>query len=74
MSQPNLESVRAPSILAKKPQMNVYMVMLIIALLSLLFACLFLYLEIREYGGWGAEKGKVSAMVQPWDQASSMWA
>jgi len=55
--------------------MDVYMVMLIVALLSLLLACVFLYLEIREYGGWGAEKGKVSAVVQPWEHASSsMWA
>lgn len=63
MSQPDLESVSAPSVLAKKPQMNVYTVMLIVALLSLMLACLFLYLEIREYGGFGAIKGRIGAIT-----------
>ena len=63
MSQPDLESASAPSVLTKKPQMTVYTVMLIVALLSLMFACLFLYLEIREYGGWGAIKGQISAIT-----------
>lgn len=65
MSQPNLESVSTPSILSKKPQLNVYTVMLIVSLVSLLLACLFLYLELREYGGWGAVKGRVSAVTAP---------
>ena len=65
MSQPDLESVSAPSVLAKKPQMTVYTVMLIVALLSLMLACLFLYLEIREYGGWGAYKGMTVSLTQP---------
>ena len=75
MSQPNLESVSAPSVLAKKPQLNVYTVMLIVALLSLMLACLFLWLEIREYGGWGSYKGRITSMTQPvGDCARSMWA
>ena len=75
MSQPNLESVSAPTVLVKKPQMNVYTVMLIVALLSLIFACLFLWLEINEYGGWGAVKGRVGAVTQPvFDVAQTMWA
>ena len=74
MSQPNLESVSVPSVLVKKPQMNVYTVMLIVALLSLMLACLFLWLEIREYGGWGAEKGRIGAATRPMlDFARSMW-
>lgn len=60
MSQPNLESVSTPSVLSKKPQLNVYTVMLIVSLVSLLMACLFLYLELREYGGWGAVKGRAA--------------
>jgi uncharacterized BrkB/YihY/UPF0761 family membrane protein len=47
MSQPNLESASIPTVLAKKPQLNVYTVMLIVALLSLIFACVFLWLEIK---------------------------
>jgi uncharacterized membrane protein len=48
--------------------------MLIVALLSLMLACLFLWLEIREYGGWGSYKGRISSMTQPVvDFARSMW-
>ncbi len=75
MSQPNLESVSTPSVLSKKPQLNVYTVMLIVALISLLLACLFLYLELREYGGWGAVKGRVSSVTAPViDTAVALWA
>lgn len=75
MSQPDLESVSVPSVLVKKPQMNVYTVMLIVALLSLMLACLFLYLEIREYGGWGAIKGRIGAVTAPaLDAARTIWA
>lgn len=75
MSQPNLESVSAPSVLVKKPQMNVYTVMLIVALLSLMLACLFLYLEIREYGGWGAVKGRIATIAEPMlDHVRGLWA
>jgi len=65
MSQPDLESVSVPTVITKKPQLTIYTVMLILALLSLLLACLFLYLEIREYGGWGAVKGPVAGVVEP---------
>ncbi|MCH7753275.1 MAG: hypothetical protein IH898_14130, partial [Planctomycetes bacterium] len=61
MSQPDLESVSPPSVLAKKPQLNVYTVMLIVALLSLMLACLFLWLEISEYGGWGSYNGRITS-------------
>jgi len=62
MSQPNLESVSMPSVLKKKPVMNIYTMLLIISLVSLLLGCLFLFLEIREYGGFGQIKGKISAV------------
>ena len=47
MSQPSLESASVPSFIHKKPVLDVYTVMLIVALVSLLMACLFLYLEIN---------------------------
>ena len=56
MSQPSFESA-SPTVLTKKSAWNIYTVMLLIALVALLLACLFLYLEIREYGGFGAVKG-----------------
>jgi len=60
-------------VLSKKPQLNIYTVLLIIALVALLTACLFLYLEIREYGGFGAVKGRVAAVVQPYSQGTPCW-
>ncbi len=75
MSQPSLESDSTPTVLNKKPQLNVYVVMLIVSLLALLLACLFLYLEIKEHGGFGAIKGRVSAITTPLDAvAPSFWA
>ena len=75
MSQPNLQSVSSPSVLSKKPQLNVYTVMLIVALISLLTACLFLYLELREYGGWNAVQGRIGAVTAPYtDVAPTFWA
>ncbi len=60
MSQPSFESVSMPSVINKKPVLDVYTVMLIVALVSLLMGCLFLWLEIKEYGGWGAIKGPLA--------------
>ena len=57
MSQPNFESDSPGGVLVPKPKSSVYTVLLILALLALLIACLFLYLEIGEYGGLGATKG-----------------
>jgi hypothetical protein len=75
MSQPNLESASIPTVLAKKPQLNVYTVMLIVALLSLIFACVFLWLEIKEYGGWGSAKGPIGSVTQPAvDFSRATWA
>lgn len=53
MSQPSLESASAPSVINKKGVLDVYTVMLIVAAVCLLMACLFLWLEIGEYGGYG---------------------
>ena len=75
MSQPNLESVSAPTVLKKQPQMTVYTVMLIVSLIALMLACLFLFLEIREYGGFGAVKGPIASVTLPvMDFAKQLWA
>jgi hypothetical protein len=39
--------------------------MLLIALVCLLLAALFLFLEIREYGGFGNVKGPVTQLHKP---------
>jgi hypothetical protein len=48
-------------VVAPKPKMTIYFALLIIALVAMLFACLFLFLEIRRYGGFGAVPGSVAA-------------
>ncbi|MGI9429934.1 MAG: hypothetical protein ACR2NM_14830 [Bythopirellula sp.] len=74
MSQPSLESVSpVPSVISKKPVLDVYTVMLIVALVSLLMACLFLYLEINEYGGFGSIKGPVAMITSPSENLLTHW-
>ncbi|MEM8943866.1 MAG: hypothetical protein AAGD11_01690 [Planctomycetota bacterium] len=65
MSQPSFESASVPSVITKKGVLDVYTVMLIIALVCLLMGCLFLWLEIGEYGGFGAIKGPVAMIIGP---------
>ncbi len=75
MSQPDLESVSMPSIINKKARYDVYFVMLVVSLIAILMGCLFLYLEIRAYGGFGQIKGALSA-VSPTlnDPLAQYWA
>jgi hypothetical protein len=61
MSQPSFES-SSPTVLTRKSAWNIYTVMLLLALLWLLLAMVFLYLEIREYGGFGAVGGPQAAL------------
>jgi hypothetical protein len=75
MSQPSFEASPAPTVLTKRSAWNVYTVMLLIALVCLLAAALFLYLEIREYGGFGNVKGPVSDLRTPVSAIAQMlWA
>jgi hypothetical protein len=67
MSQPDLESVSMPSIINKRPRYDVYFVMLLVALISLMMGCLFLLLEIYAYGGFGAYSGALSAVTPTLD-------
>jgi hypothetical protein len=45
--------------------MTIYYALLIIALCAMLTACLFLYLEIKRFGGYGAVKGRISSLNAP---------
>ena len=47
---------------APKPKMTIYYALLIIALIGMLTACLFMFLEIKRFGGFGAVKGKVASV------------
>ena len=60
--------ITAPPVIrtaAPKPKMNIYYALLIIALVAMLVACLFMYLEIKRFGGFGKVPGKVSSVERP---------
>ncbi len=44
-------------VIVQKPKSSIYTVLLVIALIALMLGCLFLFLEIGDYGGLGAVKG-----------------
>jgi len=56
---------------ARKPKTSIYTLMLLIALLALLTGCIFLFLEIKRFGGFGTVRGTVQATTAP---ASSQFA
>ena len=75
MSQPSFESVSpAPTVLTKKSAWNVWTAMLLISLVTLLIAALLLYLEIREYGGFGNVKGPAAQLRTPAVANAAQWA
>jgi uncharacterized membrane protein len=47
---------------APKAKMNIYFALLIISLIAMLLACLFMYLEVRNFGGFGVIRGTVTAV------------
>lgn len=59
---------------APKAKMTIYFALLIIALIAMLFACLFLYLEVRRFGGFGAVSGRASATDRSIRSASVLLA
>lgn len=73
MSQPSFESA-SPTVLTKKSAWNIYTVMLLLALLSLVLAMAFLYLEIREYGGFGVFKGPSAGIRAAANALAPAWA
>ena len=64
MAQSDFGTTPTLRVIAPKPRMTIYYALLIIALVAMLTACLFLYLEIRRFGGFGAIPGQVSS-VEP---------
>ena len=51
MSQPDLSSANPPGVLVQKPKASIYTMLLLVSLLALLLGCLFLLLEVNQYGG-----------------------
>lgn len=62
MAEVEFTAPPAIRVAAPKPRMNIYYALLIIALCAMLTACLFMYLEIKRFGGFGAVKGKVATI------------
>lgn len=50
---------------ARKPKTSIYTLFLVIALVSLLTGCLFLWLEIKRFGGFGNVRGTVQVATSP---------
>jgi hypothetical protein len=50
-------------VVTPKPRMTIYYTLLIIALVAMITACVFLYLVIRTFGGFGAVQ--VSSLSRP---------
>jgi hypothetical protein len=77
VSQPDSSLASAPrGVLVQRPRATIYTVLLAIALVAILLGCLFLWMEINAFGGFGAIKGRV-AMAWPMEAPSfgpSFWA
>lgn len=50
---------------APRARMTIYFALLIISLVALLIACLFMYLEVRRFGGFKVVPGKLSTLERP---------
>jgi len=64
MAQPDITTVPSFRRAAPKAKMTVYFAMLIISLVAMLVGCLFLYLEIGRFGGFGAIQGSVVSSIE----------
>ena len=63
----NQEVIAPPTlrVVTPKPRMTIYYTLLIIALVAMVTACIFLYMVIRTFGGFGAVQGRVTAIDRP---------
>jgi hypothetical protein len=53
MAQPDFVTSPPLRVVAPKPKMTIYFTLLIIALVAMITACVFMYLVISTYGGFG---------------------
>lgn len=63
MSQPEFTMSVAGQ--TRKPKTSIYTLMLLLALMALLTGCIFLFLEIRRFGGFGTVRGTVHVTTAP---------
>ncbi|MGD9634876.1 MAG: hypothetical protein AB7G28_19880 [Pirellulales bacterium] len=50
---------------SRKPKTSIYTLLLIISLVALLTGCIFLWLEIKRFGGFGTVRGTAQAVTAP---------
>jgi len=62
MAQGDLATPPTVRVAVAKPKFGIYYALLIIALCAMLVACGVLYKFIRDYGGFGTVKGRISAV------------
>jgi uncharacterized membrane protein len=62
MAEPDPMMPPTIRVAAPKPRMTVYYALMILSLLAMLTACLFMYLEIRRFGGFGTVPQRISAV------------
>lgn len=65
MAQPEFMTMAPIRPAAPKAKMTIYFAMLIIALIAMLVTCIFLYLEVKQSGGFGQVKGGLTAIDRP---------
>lgn len=63
MAQPDYSMPVSAAV--RKPKTSIYTLMLLVALLALITGCIFLYLEIKRFGGFGTVRGSVQAITAP---------
>ena len=63
MAQADLITPPTLRVVAPKPKMTIYYALLIISLVAMLTACLFLYLEIRRFGGFGTVPASIAVVA-----------
>lgn len=65
MASPHIGMPASSVSAGRKPQVTIYTLLLIVSLVALLVGCLFLYLEIKRFGGFGGVQGRVAALAAP---------
>ena len=65
MADPEAIALPTIRVVTPKPRMTIYFALLIIAFMAMITACIFLYMVIRTFGGFGTVQGRVSSLESP---------
>jgi hypothetical protein len=73
MAEADLVAPPTIRVAVAKPKFGIYYALLIIALCAMLVACGVLYKFVKDFGGFGAVKGKLSALEHT-DYSAALFA